>query len=136
MSCNCENRPLTYLASPYSNKGPAEKKTQVENERFNAAVRAACYLMNKDRWNVFSPIVHSHPLARLGLPGDWAFWKRIDTDFIGVSARLVVLCIEGWDKSTGVTEELAIAREQTIPVYYLVPNGLDYNLQIEPPCHE
>ena len=25
---------------------------------------------------VYSPIVHSHPLASRGLPGDWAFWER------------------------------------------------------------
>jgi hypothetical protein len=36
------------------------------------------YNLVQDGYNVFSPITHSHPLHKLGLKGDWEFWKKID----------------------------------------------------------
>lgn len=27
---------------------------------------------------VYSPVVHGHPLTAHGAPGDWPFWERVD----------------------------------------------------------
>ena len=97
-------RPLTYLASPYSH--PEEV---VRERRFRMVTDAAAWLIENKGWNVFSPITHSHPLADLGgLKGDWEVWKQIDTEYLGVSQRMVVLQLDGWNKSTGVLAEIKI----------------------------
>lgn len=114
-------RPLVYLACPYSH--PSEKMKDI---RFTQVTRACAWLMREYNWNVFSPITHSHPLhAIAGLRGDWTFWKKIDTEFIELSHTLVVFCIPGWRVSTGVQEEIIIAKRLNTPVKYLHYLGPD-----------
>lgn len=117
-------RPLTYLAVPYSykNENPLVEN-QIKELRFLEATKAAAWLMNLHAWNVFSPITHSHPLhVHAEMRGDWEFWKRIDTEFLCLSGRIVVLGLDGWRESTGVTAELKIADELRIPKYFLKRN--------------
>lgn len=116
------NRPLTYLASPYSHKNPEVVKSRVEQ-----VTKATVWLIKEKGFNVFSPIVHSHPLAEAGLQGDWDFWRLIDTEYLSVSARMVVLAIEGWRESVGVQAEIKIAESMGIPVYYLRPDAIDWS---------
>lgn len=107
--------PLVYLASPYSH--PSEK---VKEMRYIQVTKACAWLMTQFAWNVFSPITHSHPLhAIAGVRGDWEFWKRIDTEYIEVSNRLIVFCIPGWRQSVGVTAEIKIAKSLGIRIQYL-----------------
>lgn len=98
------NRLLTYLACPYSHPDPL-----VRVRRFDAANQATVALIKEYGWNVFSPITHSHPLHLRGLAGDWAFWERMDTEYLECSTRIVVLRIPGWSQSVGVKAELKIA---------------------------
>jgi hypothetical protein len=104
-----EYRPLTYLACPYS-----DPRDFVREQRFEACTLATVWLIKNHGLNVFSPITHSHPLHERGLAGNWEFWKRIDTEYLNCSNRLVVLAIPGWKESTGVTAEIKIAQEQNI----------------------
>ena len=64
------NGHLIYVASPYSHAD-----ARVREQRFDAACRAAAALM-RDGQRVFSPVAHSAPIARYGLPTDWAFWEE------------------------------------------------------------
>ncbi len=106
---------LTYLACPYSHP-----EADVRHGRFVNVTRAASWLMSHKDRNVFSPITHCHPMHQIaGLRGDWPFWKRIDTQYLKMSRRLVVLIIPGWDKSVGVLAEIGIARRLGIPVLFL-----------------
>lgn len=118
-------RPLTYLAVPYTSKDPnPEARANVQKWRFEMATQAAAYLMNEHGWNVFSPITHSHPLhVQAQMRGDWEFWKQVDTEYLQLSCRIVVLGLDGWRDSTGVTAELEIARDYGIPRYYLEHTG-------------
>lgn len=106
---------LTYLAGPYSHPEPKMRRL-----RFEQLTQATAYLMNHFGWNVFSPITHSHPLhEHAHMRGDWAFWKRIDTQYIKLSKRVVVCTLDGWDRSIGVTAERKIARRLGLPVLFL-----------------
>ena len=108
-------RPLTYLACPYSDPDPARME-----QRYKQVTEAAAWMITRNGWNVFSPITHSHPLAVLGkVQGDWAFWKKFDTDYIKCAERFVILEIPGWRKSTGVREETQIAIDLRIPIRYI-----------------
>lgn len=116
------NRPLTYLACPYSSPDDS-----VRRQRFEQVTKAAAWLIKTHGLNVFSPITHSHPLHELGaLDGSWDFWKRIDTEFLDCSCRMIVLALPGWRDSVGVQAEIKIAQEQKIPVVYLAPYGVEF----------
>jgi len=68
---------------------------------------------------VFSPIVHSHPLVAFSLPTGWDFWERIDRAYLARCDELVVLMLDGWQESTGVRAEIALARDLGKPVRFL-----------------
>lgn len=107
---------LTYLAGPYSHPERA-----VRVQRFEALNRAAAVLMAAGE-HVYSPISHTHPIAEAGsLPLGWDFWEQYDRIYLGMSRRVVVLTLDGWRDSKGVTAELAIAAELGLPVEYMAP---------------
>jgi len=99
-----------YLAIPYSG---------MEEESYKLATRVTAKLMSEDRHNVFSPITHSHPLTQLegiDMPGDWAFWKEIDLQYIDWCDEMIVIVPEaGYNKvleSTGVQAEIDYCAKQ------------------------
>ena len=113
-----ERRTVIYLASPYNHDDP-----NVQELRYWEACRAAAQMMRAG-WLVFSPIAHSHPIARFGLPGDFAFWETLDKAWIDRCDELVVLTISGWRDSVGVTAEIEYARQRGLPIRYVDPDEL------------
>ena len=109
-------KPLTYLACPYTSPSGF-----VRAMRYHAVNRAFVHIMEHQGWNVFSPITHSHPVHELGLAGNWTYWKKVDTDYLKLSKRLVVLTLEGWQESVGVQAEIKIAKRLGIPILYMTP---------------
>jgi hypothetical protein len=104
---------VIYLASPYSHR-----HAMVREHRYHDACVALANLL-RDGHSAFSPIVHGHPLAMLGLPTDWSYWEAFDRDHISRCDQLAVLTIDGWESSVGVRAEIAIAEELGKPVWYL-----------------
>ena len=104
---------MIYLASPYS--APANWLREM---RFHDVCRYAAKMM-REGLHVFSPIAHSHPLAAYGLTGAWAFWEAQDREFLSMCSELWVLMLPGWEASTGVTAEIAIANELGLPIRYV-----------------
>ena len=93
-----------YLAIPYSG---------MEEESYKLATRVTAKLMSEDRHNVFSPITHCHPMTKLDgikMPGDWAFWKEIDLQYIDWADEMIVIIPAGGYnlvlESTGVQAEI------------------------------
>jgi hypothetical protein len=70
---------------------------------------------------VFSPVAHSHPLTRYGLPGDWRFWERSDRAMLEACDALAILALDGWKESKGVSVEIRIAFELGLPVFLIDP---------------
>lgn len=107
-------KPLTYLACPYSHPDPV-----VMAHRFDRVNRAAANLIEQGMV-VYSPISHTHPIAVAGdLPDkSWAFWEQFDRAYLNLSHQLIVLCLPGWKESVGVAAEIKIAGELGIPVVY------------------
>lgn len=63
---------------------------------------------------------YTHPIVlAAGLPGDWEYWRKFARAYLEHSHRIVVLCLDGWEQSVGVTEELQIANELGIQIEYL-----------------
>jgi hypothetical protein len=71
---------------------------------------------------VYSPITHNHPIAIAhGLPRGWEFWEKFDTEFLRNASKLEVFMLPGWEESNGVMNEIRIAREFGVPIYYTQP---------------
>ena len=105
---------LIYLACPYSHPD----KTVME-DRFNRVNKVAAKLMATGNY-IFSPISHTHPIACAGnLPRGWEYWNGYDTEIISNCGKVIVLMLEGWDKSTGVQAEIKLAEQFNIPVEYI-----------------
>lgn len=108
-------RPLVYLACPYSNPDP-----QVMEARFEQANRLAAELISQG-FKVFSPISHSHPIHKYGLPASWEFWRDFDFTYLALSHTVIVLCLPGWKESVGVQAEIAFAVSNDLEVVYRNP---------------
>jgi len=88
---------IAYLASPYS-----DKSTAVQYDRYSMAVSAVAALVRNGCF-VFSPIVHSHPVAMLSdMPGDYAYWQDFDEAMLRRCDRMIVLKLQGWRISPDV----------------------------------
>lgn len=127
---------MIYLASPYSHADAS-----VRERRFDAACVAAAFFMRTGQ-SVFSPIVHSHPLVRYGLPTDWEFWKSHDCEHLRRCDCVIVLTLEGWKDSRGVRAEIELANELHLPVHYVPPamisnrSGGDTSISVRPSSQE
>lgn len=101
-----------YLASPYTDPDP-----QLRAARYEAACAAAAGMM-REGILVFSPIAHSHPLAAYGFPVEFDFWQRHCLSFLEMWAtEICVLTLPGWERSTGVGAEVAIACRMGMPLF-------------------
>ncbi len=95
---------MIYLASPYSDPDPS-----VQAMRFEQVCRVvAAYAKEGELF--YSPIAHSHHVAKYGLPGNWEFWKEHDQYMIRACKSFCVLRLAGWEDSKGVTAELRFAK--------------------------
>jgi hypothetical protein len=91
-----------YLASPYSHDDP-----NVRRMRFLCACQAADDLM-AEGLVVFSPIAHSVAIENSRPDGrieDGSKWLVQDFPWLDVCDAIVVLTIDGWRQSKGVTAE-------------------------------
>lgn len=107
-----------YLASPYTDPDPA-----IRRARFETVTRAAGALMQR-RLVVFSPITMGHPISEAcaDIPVEFAYWETACLSYLeGWATRLVVLTLDGWRESRGVTAEIAAAAKVGLPVEYLSP---------------
>lgn len=109
---------FVYLASPYSHPDPA-----VRERRFLEVCKVASTLMEAGD-AIFCPIAHSHPIDTIApLPQTTAFWMGQDLPLLRCARKVVVLMIEGWDKSKGIAAEIAAAEAVGIPIEYMRHDG-------------
>lgn len=125
-----ESKTMIYLACPYSHEN-----VDVIRRRYELVTKVAGWLMMPDyplgRYVVFSPITHSHPIAEMSnIPQfDWEFWQYQDFEMIRRCDELWVLGIPGWRESTGVTDELKLAKELRMTRRWLFIDQLPADLQ-------
>ena len=111
------NDVVVYLASPYSHPN-----REVLEGRAEAVSRIAALLFEAGVL-VFSPIAHTHSIAKVGsLPTGFAFWDRYDRAMIARCDAVFVVTIPGHDVSAGIAAEVAIANDLEIPVFYFEPS--------------
>lgn len=102
-----------YIASPYTHDDPV-----IRQRRYEKALDFTAWLAVTYRLWGFSPIVHSHNMdLQLKPEYDHTFWLTWGKTMLIPSTGLMVFQIEGWEKSAGVDEEIALAREIGKPIY-------------------
>ena len=107
---------MIYLAGPYSHISES-----IRDYRFKKFAEIANHLMRHKNL-VFSPIVHGHVIAECGqLPLDFAYWKEHSFFFLRKCSQVLLLTLDGWEKSVGVRSELAEAYKLDIPIKTIDP---------------
>lgn len=103
-----------YLASPYS------RYERGLVEAFSKACQAAGWLI-KHGVNVHSPIAHTHPVAMHANidPCDHDIWLRADAPFMRLSRGLIVLMLDGWNDSYGVSVEIEDFQRQGKEIHFM-----------------
>ena len=97
---------MIYVSSPYSSPDP---KTQERN--FKDAT-SFCAFGIQNGFTLISPIVYGHPIIQENpMPSDWEFWNNFCLDVLKKCEKMVILCLEGWEKSAGVAGEIKYCQE-------------------------
>lgn len=107
---------MIYLAGPYSHPN-----AEVRHKRYEALTAKAAELMLEE-FVVFSPITHGHAVAEAhDLPTDFEWWESQCLGMLRHASKLLVLTLDGWEQSKGVTAEIVFAREIGIDIEYVRP---------------
>jgi hypothetical protein len=110
---------VIYLACPYTDPDPAVRKA-----RFDVATAVAADFIRAGRI-VYSPITMTHPIdmvlagASNTLGSD--YWVAFDEAFMDMCSEIVVIRLDGWQKSSGVTREIAYFQERNKSIRYMDP---------------
>lgn len=108
---------LTYLATPYT-RYPGGHDAAFELACQSAAVFLAAGIP------VFSPIAHSHPIARHMLSEqlfDHDLWVQIDAPMLAACDAMIVVTADGWRESRGVQHEIAMFERDGKSIVYWAP---------------
>ena len=107
-------RPFIYIALPYTHPDKA-----VRDERMKGFANVAAEIENAGRYHVLSGVLATAIVERssIPLPDDYAFWGSYSESLLRVCEGVVLIPFIGWEKSIGVTAELALAKTLNIPIY-------------------
>jgi|GEM_PF-3727189 len=122
---------FTYIAIPYSDPDP-----EVRAERMRVFWRACAYLVTRGD-DVLSPMMlepmtHAFP----SIATTYTAWANYSRRLIGISNRMVVVALPGWEQSTGVLAEIEYAHQQGVPVEHLSLRTLEEQLHIQEQSRE
>lgn len=114
-----------YIATPYS-KYPYG---------LEAAFRGACRITGMliaAKIPVYSPIAHSHSIAKYSHmdPLDHQIWLPADKPMMDAAYGLVVVMMDGWDKSIGIEHEIAAFAKAGKPIIYMEPGEIPLELEV------
>lgn len=110
------SRRVIYVGGPYTHADH-----NIRRERFEALNRAAVELIKLGHI-VYSPISHTHPLDVLMVRDDVHLssdlWCDFDETFMSVCTEMVIVPLEGWDRSSGVRREREYFEKRGLPVRF------------------
>lgn len=110
---------LCYIASPYSHY-------KAGLDAAYADVGAATWKLHAAGIKAYSPIVYCHPIARaMGVdPLDADFWMALAKPVLERCDALVIIRLEGWDKSYGMSIENDRFRAAGKDVWHIDPERM------------
>jgi hypothetical protein len=102
-----------YLACPYGHRNAF-----VTAERVTLYEQIDGKLMSVGLWT-FSPLDKHYKLGYTKLPGTYEYWKGYCKCMMDLAAGLIVITLDGWETAPGVQDEIRMAKERGIPIYYV-----------------
>lgn len=108
-----------YLATPYT------KYTLGIHMAYRDAALIAARLIMRGA-NVYSPIVHSHPIAMTGHinPLDHTIWLPFNDVMVGKCDALLIATLDDWRESHGVAHEIGQFIAADKPIFTIHPDTL------------
>ena len=106
---------ITYLAAPFWHH-----EEDIREERLEIVNKVVAKLVEQGEI-IFSPLTYSDALKRhlpISFQVNQKFWYDFDLAMLAKCDKLVVLMLEGWEESEGVTAEIEFARENNIGIFY------------------
>jgi hypothetical protein len=113
---------LICLIAPYSDRNP-----RIVAKRMATFYMTDAALCEQGNITISCLDKHSRLPFNSALRGDYDFWKRQAETMIKVCDKVVVIKMDGWETSSGVTQELALAKSLGKPIEYIEP--------VLPPVH-
>lgn len=111
----CEGGNFFYLASPYSNPDPGKRTLRcLASHDYHE-----WFLMNRV-WTLPAIWLTHHTAVKNNLPFTAADWISYNKIWMDKSAGTIVACMEGWEDSIGVKQEINYTRDQGKKVYLAV----------------
>lgn len=114
--------------------GPYSSPDKEVKERRAKTIATACVtLMNRGLISV-SPLTFGLALLKetgLNLPDTYEFWNKFCLEFVGVSHKMYVLNMDGWEQSGGTQDEIREAHRLGIPVFLVHPDTLEELKQLQ-----
>lgn len=106
---------MIYVAAPYSSPDAT-----VVAQRMKAFSEVMASMIEQGEYPV-SPLLNHFLTERVktNFPLDWAFWHGYSKTLLEKCDALLVIKLPGWEESSGVQGEIAIATARGIPVRYL-----------------
>jgi len=117
-----------YIATPYT------KYRLGIQEAWKAAVDV-CGRLKHEGVVLYSPIVHSHPIAVMGGidPLDFKMWIKDNESQVADADAIAVIQLEGWEESYGVKVEIDAFKAAGKSLYLVHPVTLEVTLFTPPP---
>jgi len=87
---------------------------------FEEACRIAAWMLRRGV-NVYSPIAHTHPIAKHGGidPLDHSIWLPFDEPLMRAANGLIVAMMDGWKESEGIRHEVGVFADADKMIYHL-----------------
>ncbi len=104
---------LTYIAAPYSHEDP-----EVVKQRMEIIYGVMAFFSKEKNMHVTTPLFMHELVERRPMPSDFEFWQTYCLNLLKRCDRMVVLKIDGWEKSSGVAGEIEFCKMNNIPVDY------------------
>ena len=104
---------MIYLAAPYSHPEPMIVQERMEN------IYRVLGEFIKNGQHVITPLSMHEVAIRHDLDGTYDYWSDYCLDILGRCDSMVVLCMDGWRESRGVTDEIQFCENNDIPISYL-----------------
>ena len=111
---------VLYVACPYTDPDPA-----VRQLRFEIATAVAADLIRAGHI-VYSPITMTHPIDILlaGVSNTLGsdYWVAFDEAFMEMCSDMVVIRVDGWQRSNGIRREIEYFTKRKKPIRYMDPS--------------
>lgn len=105
---------LIFISSPYSHEDP-----KIIEDNYVKVAKFVSGLATQGI-TAISPIAYGHTLLKFNnMANDWKTWANFCLTFLDKADELWVYKMSGWNRSTGVAEEIEYAVKKGIRVKYI-----------------